>query len=69
MSNAAADNSKLNLLSYKGKSQTLHLAWVAFFLSFVVWFNHAPLLSSIKETFGLTGQQIKVLLILNVSLT
>ncbi len=69
MSNASADKSRFNLFSFSGKSQTLHLAWVAFFLSFVVWFNHAPLLSSIKETFGLTGQQIKVLLILNVSLT
>jgi len=61
--------SKLNLLSFSGNIRILHLSWFAFFLSFMVWFNHAPLLASIRETFALTDQQIKTLLILNVALT
>jgi NNP family nitrate/nitrite transporter-like MFS transporter len=63
-------NSNLNPLDFKSPAiRTLHLAWVAFFLSFVVWFSHAPLMGAIKETFSLTPQQIKALLILNVALT
>jgi NNP family nitrate/nitrite transporter-like MFS transporter len=42
---------------------------MAFFISFFVWFNHAPLLIAIKETLDLTDQQIKTILILNVALT
>ncbi|MFZ0256337.1 MAG: NarK family nitrate/nitrite MFS transporter [Gammaproteobacteria bacterium] len=60
---------RLNLLSLSGKNRTLHLTWLAFFVSFYVWFNHAPLMDSIREHFGLTSQEIKVLLILNVALT
>ncbi len=62
-------DSKLNLFSFKGKTKILHLSWLAFFISFFVWFNHAPLLISIQETMGLTTEQIKTLLILNVALT
>lgn len=62
-------DSRLNLFSFKGKIKILHLTWFAFFISFFVWFNHAPLLVSIKETLGLTDAQIKTLLILNVALT
>jgi len=60
---------KLKLFSFSGNTKILHLSWMAFFISFVVWFNHAPLLLSIKETMGLTDQQIKTILILNVALT
>ena len=60
---------KLNLLSFSGSSRILHLSWIAFFISFIVWFNHAPLLASIRETFQLTDTQVKTLLILNVALT
>jgi NNP family nitrate/nitrite transporter-like MFS transporter len=60
---------KLNLLSFTGKIRTLHLTWIAFFITFYVWFNHAPLMASIRDSLGLTGQQVKVLLILNVALT
>ena len=61
--------SRLKLFSFTGKTRILHLSWLAFFLSFFVWFNHAPLIASMRETFGLTDQQIKTLLILNVALT
>ena len=60
---------KLNLFSFSGKIRVLHSTWIAFFLTFVVWFNHAPLLGSIKESMGLTPEQIKTLLILNVAFT
>ncbi len=60
---------KLKLLSFTGKMKILHLSWIAFFLSFYVWFNHAPLMASIRETMNLSTQEVKVLLILNVALT
>ena len=56
-------------LSFTGKTKILHLTWFALFLSFFMWFNHAPLLASLRDTFQLTDQQIKTLLILNVALT
>ncbi|MCK5334808.1 MAG: NarK family nitrate/nitrite MFS transporter, partial [Gammaproteobacteria bacterium] len=62
-------NSKLNLFSFSGKMKILHLSWFAFFISFFVWFNHAPLLGMMRESLGLTDQQVKTLLILNVALT
>jgi len=62
-------NSKLNLFSFSGKMRILHLSWFAFFLSFFVWFNMAPLLGFMRETLELSDQQIKMLLILNVALT
>jgi NNP family nitrate/nitrite transporter-like MFS transporter len=47
----------------------MHLSWMAFFITFVVWFNAAPLVSVIADSLGLTTAQIKTLLILNVALT
>ncbi len=65
----ANDADKLNLLSFNGKTRILHLSWFAFFLTFLVWFNHAPLLGAMREAFNLTDQQVKALLIINVTLT
>lgn len=60
----------LDLFDLKqGRIRTLHLAWFAFFLTFVIWFNHAPLLATIRETLGLSDAQVKALLTLNVALT
>ncbi len=59
----------MNPFSFSGKFKILHLTWFAFFLTFIVWFNHAPLLIAIKESLNLTDEQIKLLLILNVALT
>jgi len=58
-----------NLFSFTGKTKILHLTWMSFFVTFLVWFNHAPLLTLIQESMGLSDQQIKTLLILNVALT
>lgn len=60
---------KLNLLSFSGNMRILHTTWFAFFISFMVWFNHAPLMSVIREVFDLSNQEVSVLLILNVALT
>jgi NNP family nitrate/nitrite transporter-like MFS transporter len=57
------------IFSFTGKVRTLHLTWVAFFISFYVWFNYAPLMASIRAHFGLSAQEVKTLLILNVALT
>lgn len=60
---------KFNLFSFKGKMKIMHLSWMAFFVSFVVWFNAAPLMGLISESLGLTKDEVKTLLILNVALT
>ncbi|WP_196138584.1 NarK family nitrate/nitrite MFS transporter [Aliikangiella sp. G2MR2-5] len=65
-----SNEGKLNLFNLKDpKIKTLHVTWFAFFLTFVVWFSHAPLMVFIKEAFNLTTPQVKALLILNVALT
>ncbi|NIB43661.1 NarK family nitrate/nitrite MFS transporter [Pseudomaricurvus alkylphenolicus] len=59
---------KFNLFSFTGKMKILHLSWMAFFITFMVWFNFAPLLQAVKSSLGLTTQEIKTLLLLNVSI-
>ncbi|MFH0260423.1 NarK family nitrate/nitrite MFS transporter [Vibrio barjaei] len=63
------ESTKFNLFTFSGKMKTLHLSWMAFFITFVVWFNFAPLLQMVKTSLGLSTQEIKTLLILNVALT
>ena len=61
---------KINLFAFGDpKIKTLHFTWFAFFLTFAVWFNHAPLLVFMKEAFDMSSQQVKALMILNVALT
>lgn len=62
-------SSRLQFFAFSGNTRVLHLTWFAFFLTFLVWFNHAPLLIAIREYFGLSDQQISMLLTLNVALT
>lgn len=64
-----SEHSGIKLWSFSGKIKILHLSWMAFFITFVVWFNHAPLLAVIGDSLGLTASEIKTLLILNVALT
>jgi len=61
--------SSFNLLSFSGKMRILHLTWLAFFMSFVVWLGLGPMMPFIQEALQLTNQQAKVLLILNVAMT
>ena len=66
MSNPA----KLNLFEFSNPSiRTLHLTWFAFFLTFMMWFSHAPMKPFIMAAFDMTNAQWKALLILNVALT
>lgn len=58
-----------SFLSFQGKARILHSTWLAFFITFLVWFSHAPLMSTIKSSMGLTDIEAKILLILNVALT
>lgn len=57
------------VFSLEPRMRILHLSWGAFFVSFVVWFGHAPLIVAIRETFGLSKQEVAALLTLNVALT
>lgn len=59
----------LRLFGREPKIKILHLSWLAFFITFLVWFNHAPLMSAIRDTFGLSKEQVGALLILNIALT
>lgn len=50
--------------------QALHLTWIAFFICFYVWFNMAPLASSMLATANwLTRDDIRLFAIANVALT
>jgi MFS transporter, NNP family, nitrate/nitrite transporter len=61
---------RLNLLDWADpKVRTLHFSWFAFFLTFVLWFNHPPLLAYIRESLSMSDAQLRALLILNVALT
>ncbi|MGA0252450.1 MAG: NarK family nitrate/nitrite MFS transporter [Vulcanococcus sp.] len=58
-----------DLWSLQGRYRTLHLTWFAFFLTFVVWFNLAPLATTVKADLGLDLGQIRTVAICNVALT
>jgi len=50
--------------------RALHLTWIAFFITFYVWFNMAPLASSmLKSVDWLTTDDLKLFAICNVALT
>jgi len=50
--------------------RTLHYTWIAFFVTFYVWFNMAPLATTMLSSMEwLTREHIKVLAICNVALT
>ncbi len=54
----------------KERIRTLHYTWIAFFITFYVWFNMAPLATTMLENIDwLTKEHIKVLAICNVALT
>ena len=50
--------------------RVLHYTWIAFFITFYVWFNMAPLATTMLNSIGwLTKEHIKILAICNVALT
>ncbi len=61
---------RLNLFAFSRLPvRTLHYTWFAFFLTFMMWFSHAPMKPFIVQAFDLTNDQWKALLTLNVALT
>ncbi len=70
MSSFARNNGQLNLLDFKAPAiRTLHTTWFAFFMTFVLWFAHAPFKGALVKAFEMSDAQWKALLILNVALT
>lgn len=55
--------------SLEPKYRTLHLTWLAFFLTFVVWFNFAPFVNTIGTQFGLSKSEKITIGLCNVALT
>lgn len=55
--------------SFNGRYRILHLSWFAFFLTFVAWFNFAPLVTAVKDDLGLNEAQIRTILLCNVAFT
>lgn len=60
-----------DLFRFKNKEiKALHLTWIAFFMVFYVWFNMAPLASSmLRSADWLTRDDIRLFAIANVALT
>jgi len=60
-----------DLFRFKNREiRALHLTWIAFFITFYVWFNMAPLASSILASADwLTRDDIRLFAIANVALT
>ncbi|UOQ85373.1 nitrate/nitrite transporter [Gracilibacillus salinarum] len=54
---------------YQGNIKTLGFTTLAFFITFVVWFNMAPFMSTLKQQFGLTNDEVALLTVANVTLT
>jgi NNP family nitrate/nitrite transporter-like MFS transporter len=50
-------------------SRVLHLTWLAFFATFVVWFNFAPFATTIGKQFHLSKGQLVTLGLCNLALT
>ncbi|VAW81411.1 Nitrate/nitrite transporter [hydrothermal vent metagenome] len=63
-------NSRFNIFDLQKQNiRVLHYTWIAFFMTFVVWLGLGPMMPFIRESLGLSEQQAKVLLILNVAMT
>ena len=56
-------------LSPPGRWKMLNLTWVAFFLTFVVWYNLGAFSTTIARVMHLTKEQAQVLLLCNLALT
>ncbi len=62
---------KPELLDFnKERIRVLHYTWIAFFITFFVWFNMAPMATTMLDSIDwLTKDHIKILAISNVALT
>ena len=68
-SHSAKKFNPLQFLSFSGPYKILHMTWFAFFLTFMAWFNMAPLAAAMKGDLNLSDSDLKVLMICNVALT
>ncbi len=68
---STTDEEEPSLLNFREERiRVLHFTWIAFFMTFYVWFNLAPLATTMgNDLEWLTQEHIKVLLICNVALT
>jgi MFS transporter, NNP family, nitrate/nitrite transporter len=57
------------LWSFSDRYKILHTTWFVFFLTFVIWFNFAPLTTAIKADTRLTDPHMCTVAICNVALT
>lgn len=57
------------LFTFHGRYRVLHLTWIAFFWTFVVWFNMAPFVGTLRDQLGLSASQVGTLALCNVALT
>ena len=57
------------LISFRGPYKILNLAWMAFFLTFVVWFSYAPFATTIAKDLSLSPGQAKTITLCNLALT
>ncbi|ENH97150.1 nitrate transporter [Gracilibacillus halophilus YIM-C55.5] len=55
--------------NYQGNKKILGFTTLAFFITFVVWFNMAPFMTTLRDQFGLTNDEIALLSVANVTLT
>ena len=71
MANGNSKRQVPELLDFgKERIRVLHFTWIAFFITFYVWFNMAPLATTmLKNVNWLTKEHLKVLAISNVALT
>ncbi len=65
------DSEKFKLFDWsQERVRVLHYTWIAFFLTFFVWFNMAPLKTAMVDAFSfLDMKNFKALLLCNVALT
>ena len=61
------NSTRFNLFSLNENMKVLHYSWVAFFISFLVWFNHAPLLGLIAQSLNLSKEEIKTLTLIEAN--
>ncbi len=68
---ASQDEGAPKLLDFEKESiRVLHFTWIAFFMTFYVWFNLAPMSTTMRGDLDwLTKEHVKILLICNVALT
>lgn len=57
------------MFGFRGPQRALHLSWIAFFFSFVVWFDFAPFAGTIGHQLHLTSGQLTAIGLCNLGLT